>query len=76
MAMSNLELYVTGNSQEEMEYYAVFFQMCKKYNVCWSTATQQEKAFVEEVTRITYERAKAEERGIPLEAIRPAFAPA
>ena len=37
-------------------------------------ATEKEKAFVEEVTRVTYERDKAERLGLPLDAIKTSFA--
>ena len=44
------------------------------YNVRWVSAPLKEKAFIEEVTRVTYERDKAQRLGLPLSEIRPSFA--
>ena len=51
-----------------------FFQMCRKYDVHWASATPKEQAFIEEVTRVTYERDRAQRFGTPLSDIRPSFA--
>lgn len=39
----------------------------------WCSADAKEKAFIEEVTRITYERTSAKRHGLSVEMIRPAF---
>ncbi len=41
---------------EEERFYEIFFQLCRKYSVRWASATPKEKSFIEEVTRVTYER--------------------
>ena len=43
---------------EEERFYEIFFQLCRKYSVRWASATPKEKSFIEEVTRVTYERDK------------------
>lgn len=60
------------NDIDRNGFYELFFQICKKYNVDWATATPQEKAFVEEVTRVTWEKAIEKQTGVKRE-IRPAF---
>ncbi len=59
---------------EEERYYEIFFQMCQKYGVRWASADEKERQFIEEVTRVTYERERAVRLGLPLSEIRPAFA--
>ena len=59
---------------EEERFYAIFFKLCRKYGISWASAGEKEKQFIEEVTRVTYERDRAIRLGLPLEAIRPAFA--
>ena len=38
---------------------ALFFAMCRKFGVSWSKASEEQKAFIEEITRINYERETA-----------------
>ena len=45
---------------EEERFYEIFFQLCRKYSVRWASATSKEKDFIEEVTRVTYERDRAQ----------------
>ena len=59
---------------EEERFYSIFFKLCRKYDVSWASASDKEKAFIEEVTRVTYERERAIRRGLPLSDVRPAFA--
>lgn len=59
---------------EADRFYEVFFQMCRKYNVRWASASEKEQKFIEEVTRVTYERERAIRQGLPLSEVRPAFA--
>lgn len=60
---------------EADRFYEFFFGICQKYHVRWASASETERAFVEEVTRVTYERDRAIRLGLPLNEIRPAFAP-
>ena len=71
--LSDAEWYCRRNSEEE-RFYSIFFQMCRKYNVRWASADGKEKLFIEEITRVTYERDKAIRLGLPLSDVRPAFA--
>jgi hypothetical protein len=59
---------------EEERFYEIFFQLCRKYSVRWASATPKEKIFIEEVTRVTYERDRAQRLGLPLSEVRPSFA--
>ena len=59
---------------EEERFYEIFFAICRKYAVSWASATEKEKAFVEEVTRVTYERDRAERLGLPFDTIKESFA--
>ena len=52
---SDAEWYCRRDPEEE-RFYALFFRMCRKYDVRWASATPKEQAFIEEVTRVTYER--------------------
>ena len=58
---------------EAERFYELFFKLCRKYSVSWASADEKEKRFIEEVTRVTYERDRALRLGLPLEDIRPAF---
>ena len=53
---SDAEWYCRKDSEEE-RFYEIFFQMCQKYGVRWASAEEKERQFIEEVTRVTYERA-------------------
>ena len=70
---SDAEWYCRMDPEEE-RFYEIFFKLCRKYGVSWSSATDKEKAFIEEITRVTYERDKAIRMGTSVKDIRPAFA--
>lgn len=59
---------------EEERFYEIFFQLCRQYRVHWASATPKEKDFIEEVTRVTYERDRTQRLGLPLSEVRPSFA--
>lgn len=42
-------------------FFDTFFELCRKFNIQYSIATTQEKAFIDEVTEFMYKRKKAEE---------------
>ncbi len=69
---SDAALYCRRDPEEE-RYYDIFFKLCRKYDVSWASADEKEKRFIEEVTRVTYERDRALRLGLPLEDVRPAF---
>ena len=52
----------------------IFFNFCNKYHVRWASATEKERAFIEEITRVTYERDYATRNGLPLSEVRTSFA--
>lgn len=61
-------------NEEEERFYKIFFHFCRKYHVSWAGVAEKEKAFIEEITRVTYERDRAQRHGFPTSDIRPAFA--
>ena len=50
---------------EEERFYEIFFQMCRKYAVRWASADEKERRFIEEITRVTYERERVIKLGLP-----------
>lgn len=44
-------------------FFDTFFELCRKFNIQYSIATTQEKAFIDEVTESIYERKKVERDG-------------
>lgn len=70
---SDAEWYCRKDPEAE-RFYAIFFQMCRKYRVRWAGADERERRFIEEVTRVTYERDRAVRLGLPLTDVRPSFA--
>lgn len=70
---TDAQWYCRTNTEEEY-FYDIFFSLCKKYHINWGSATEKERAFIEEVTRVTYEREKAQRLGLSVETIRPCFA--
>lgn len=60
-------------AKQDRVYYDIFFQMCRKFHIEWASATEKEKDFISEVTRVTYERGQAAKQGMPTDEIRPAF---
>ncbi len=61
-----------SNTKTRNAFYDLFFQMCKKYNVDWSTASPKDKCFVEEVVRLTWEKQIEKQNGVKKD-IRPSF---
>ncbi|MBS4905097.1 MAG: hypothetical protein KH014_08015 [Subdoligranulum variabile] len=41
---------------ERDEFYRVFYKTCRQFNVVWSAATPEVKAFIEEATCVAYEQ--------------------
>ena len=71
--LSDAEWYCRKDPEEE-RFYEIFFLMCQKYSVRWASAEEKERQFIEEVTRVTYERERALRLGYPLSEVRPSFA--
>ena len=70
--MENARWYFTHESEADQLWYGIFFSMCKKFNVSWPTATPTQKAFIEEITRVNYERELAK-RGLSSQPVRGFF---
>lgn len=70
--LSDAKWYCRKDPEEE-RFYEIFFSLCRKYKVHWASANEKEKAFIEEVTRVTYEWDKAERQGLSTETVRPSF---
>ena len=45
---------------EREAFYRTFYQICRRFNVTWSTATPEVRTFAEEATRVAYEQEKAQ----------------
>lgn len=54
--MDEAKWYFTHETDEDRLWYRIFFSMCRKFNVSWPRASEMQKAFIEEITRINYER--------------------
>ena len=58
---------------ERDAFYRTFYQICHRFNVTWSTATPEGRAFVEEATRVAYEQEKAQRSGLSSSTVKPFF---
>ena len=54
--MDDAKWYFTHESDEDRLWYCIFFSMCRKFGVSWFKASEMQKAFIEELTRINFER--------------------
>lgn len=54
--MESAKWHFTHESEEDRLWYGIFFSMCKKFGISWPKATSTQKAFIEEITRVNYER--------------------
>lgn len=59
--MDDAKWYFTHETEEDRLWYQIFFSMCRKFNVSWAKASETQKAFIEELTRINYEREVAKQ---------------
>lgn len=57
--MENARWYFTHETEADRLWYGIFFAMCKKFDVSWAKATPVQKAFIEELTRLNYDREMA-----------------
>ena len=58
---------------ERDAFYRTFYKICRRFNVTWSTASPEVKAFIEEATRVTYEQEKARQNGEAINTVKPFF---
>ena len=70
--MEDAKWYFTHETEEDRLWYRIFFAMCRKFSVSWSKASEEQKAFIEEITRINYERETAK-RNMPMKPVRGFF---
>lgn len=59
-------------SRDDMAYTDLLFDICQQFGIRYHSATPKEKAFVEEVTRVTWVKEQESLTGIKQD-IRPAF---
>ena len=64
--------YFQRDAEREI-FYRTFYQICRRFNVTWSTATPEVRAFIEEVARVADEREKAKRNGVSRSAVEPFF---
>lgn len=57
--MDDAKWYFTHETEEDRLWYRIFFAMCRKFGVAWPKASEMQKAFIEELTRINFEREMA-----------------
>lgn len=60
-------------TEEDLAYTDLLFDVCEQFGIRYYSATNKERHFVEEVTRVTWARQKEEQTGIRQD-IRPSFA--
>ena len=70
--MEDAKWYFTHEMEEDRLWYRIFFVMCRKFGVSWSKASEEQKAFIEEITRINYERETAK-RNMTMKPVRGFF---
>ena len=51
------EQYLDTESNSRL-FFDTFFELCRKFNIQYSIATTQEKAFIDKLTEFMYERKK------------------
>ena len=64
--------YFSMPTQEDIAYTDLLFEVCRQFGIRYYSASAKEKAFVEEVTRVTWAKQQETATGIK-QNIRPAF---
>ena len=67
--------YVSVPSDSSMAYTELLFDVCRQFGIRYYSATPKERAFADEVTRVTWARHQEKETGIRTD-FRPSFMPA
>ena len=62
--MDEAKWYFTHETEEDRLWYRIFFAMCRKFGVSWPKASETQKAFIEELTRINFEREMAKKSAV------------
>ncbi len=73
LCVSDAEWYFTHETDEDRLWYGIFFAMCRKFKVSWGHTTKKQKAFIEEITRVNFEREMAKRNGVSTSHIRGFF---
>ena len=64
--------YFAPPTEESTAYTELLFDVCRQFGIRYYSATNKERHFVEEVTRVTWAKLQEEKTGIRQD-IRPAF---
>ena len=64
--------YFAMPTEKDLAYTELLFDICRQFGIRYYTATPKERAFVEEVTRVTWARQQEAETSTK-QPIRPAF---
>ena len=48
---------------ERDAFYRTFYEVCRRFNVTWSAASPEVRAFIEEATRVVYEQERQNATG-------------
>ena len=64
--------YFSPPSEEDISYTDVLFDICDQFGIHYYSATEKERYFVEEVTRVTWAKQQEEKTGSQ-QNIRPVF---
>ncbi len=59
---SDAEWYLTHETEEDKLWYRIFFSAYRKFGVPWSEASEAQKALIEKLARINFEREIAKKR--------------
>jgi len=70
---SDAEWYFTHETAEDRLWYEIFFAMCRKFKISWGSATKKQRAFIEEITRVNFDREMAKRNGQPASQVRGFF---
>lgn len=68
---SDAKWYIDQLPGEQREYADLLLNMCRKYHICWSDATELERRFIEEITRYTFELRMVDRGQLRREDVRP-----
>ena len=64
--------YFMRPTAKNMAYADLFFDVCQQFDICCYSATDKGRAFVEEVTQVTWEKQQERKTGVRRK-IRPSF---
>ena len=65
--------YLAQCSEDNNEYYGILLENLRRYHIDLRTAAPQQRCFIEEVSRIAFQRNLADRLGLPYSVVQPAF---